>query len=341
MSQSSPHKDAASSTPFETPSKNMRSSVTSSAQTTTRYRDESLSPRVVSDVQVIDADTIVSGAPSLAHGKSAEVVDSNDDDNDSIRLDDDDLEVDAATQALMDKYRAEQNAAEEETRDVRIKVATRIPGVAEAIYQGTSKKEFKCQVKYQGELKIVKETWCRAARNGGFDIRETDIFLTWRGLPLYNSTTMKSLGIKFIGSSRFYAGDGSQVADLSGFTEDRKFVLVEAWTKQVHTDYLEELEQERRRELGEVIEDKEHSPSPVQEAKIRITIRPKQGEPVKISVAASGIVGDLAAKFRAKRQIPSDVKVTIVFDGEKLQDHLSLEDADITDDDLQVDVLLG
>ena len=299
-------------------------------------REESPCPGNVGDSQDIGDDIIESGTRTLEAEKPNEVVEVNDDESDSDMMEDDEDTLDPATQALIDKIRAEQKASEEEVRDVVVQVISRIPGAAEAL-SNINKKHIRCKMKYHGEIKIVKETWCKAVRGGGFNIEAADIFLTWRDNRLYNSTTMQSLGIKFIGSSRYYAGD---TANLSGFTEDRKNVLVEAWTDEAYKKYKEELEQEIRRERGEAIEPKERSLTPVQEAKIKITIRSKQGEPVKVSVPKSGTVADLVAKFRAKRHIAPDVKVTIVFDGEKLQDHLSLEDAEI-DDDLQVDAQLG
>jgi hypothetical protein len=324
-----------SSTAVDTPSRNPRFSAASSTRRTRgQYRDESPTPNR-GDNSPNDDDVIFSGANPIPVESGPDVA-AVDDDNDA--LSDPDSDMDDATKALIEEVRARQIAEEalEETGDIRILVESRIPGAAEAINKTLKGKPFRCRVLYRGELKKVKQSWCNTVRNGGVDIEDTDVIMMWRDNLLYKSTTPQSLGIRFIGSL-LYAGDKS---DLSGFTTSRTEMVIHMWTEESQKQFLEEKEKERQREFGEICEPKERTPSPEPEAKVRVTVRSKQGDPVKVLVPASGTVGDLVATFRSKRNIPEDAKITIVLDGEALQDHMSLQDAEV-DDDIQVDAKFG
>ena len=186
-------------------------------------------------------------------------------------------------------------------------------------------------------LKQVRETWCAVMQMHRVDLNASDVFLTWRGNRLYNTTTLQGLNISVLGNNLLYSPKGNR----EGFSDDRKRVVLEAWTEELFDEYQQEKERERQRLLGELDDEEEDAaPAPEPEERIKVTMRPKQGESVKVSVTASSSVSALIEKFRAKRHIPVEVKISIHFDGETLGEQMTLEDADIGDED-QVEVHMG
>ncbi|CAI4216226.1 unnamed protein product [Parascedosporium putredinis] len=157
------------------------------------------------------------------------------------------------------------------------------------------------------------------------------------GNRLYNTTTLQGLNISVLGNNLLYSPKGNR----EGFSDDRKRVVLEAWTEELFDEHQQEKERERQRLLGELDDEEEDAaPAPEPEERIKVTMRPKQGESVKVSVTASSSVSALIEKFRAKRHIPVEVKISIHFDGETLGEQMTLEDADIGDED-QVEVHMG
>jgi hypothetical protein len=188
-------------------------------------------------------------------------------------------------------------------------------------------------------LKKARNTWCAVMRlNNHADVQDDDVFLTWRGNRLYNMTTLKGLGIEVMGDNYLYAGE--DMGEGAGFSADRKKAVFEAWTEQLYEENVAAKERDRLRLMGELDEEVDAAPEAPPEEKIKITMRARQGEPVKISVPVSATVAVLVEKFRAKRHIPKDISVTIHFDGEELGEGVSLADADIGDED-QVEVHMG
>ena len=185
-------------------------------------------------------------------------------------------------------------------------------------------------------LKNLKTTWCSVMQMNHVDVTANDIFFTWRGRRLYNTTTLQGLSIATMGNDLLYAGD---TGDRRGFSADRRRVVLQAWTEELFEAHLAEEEREEKRRRGELEEEEELPPAVVEE-KLRVTMRSRQGEPVKVAVTASSTVGELVEKFREKRGLPAEASVAIYFDGEKLAEDITLQDADIGDEE-QVEVHLN
>ncbi|SPN96932.1 uncharacterized protein DNG_00451 [Cephalotrichum gorgonifer] len=233
-------------------------------------------------------------------------------------------------QRLAESQESEPKAAE----DLKVQVESLIP---RALDDG---KPVVFKLSSGDPLKTLKTTWCDIMRINNVDLDPADVFFTWRGRRLYNTTTLSGLGISNMGNDLLYAGD---MGDRGGLSADRKRVVLQAWTEVLYQKHLEEEERERLRRLGGLDEEEvagAAGAAPPEEKKIKVTMRPRQGEPVKVALVASSTVGDLVERFRAKRQIPPDVQVAIHFDGERLEEQMALEEADIGDED-QVEVHLN
>lgn len=251
----------------------------------------------------------------------------------SFREDEEDPELQKYVQAAQERKR--QLEKEQEQEQVLAKKNFTIEVVSDIPYTHAAGP---CVFKHfaNDPLKQVRETWCAIMQMHKIDVVANDVFLTWRENRLYNTTTLQGLGISILGNNQLYSKSGGR----EGFSEDRKRVILEAWTEDLFEQHQREKERERLRLLGELDEGVPVAAEPEPEEKFKVTMRPKQGESVKVSATASSTVSVLIEKFRAKRHIPQDVKISIYFDGEKLGDEITLQEADIGDED-QVEVHMG
>lgn len=241
-----------------------------------------------------------------------------------------DPELQAFINAARERQRlAESQKSEEPTETFKVQVESTIPRTL------ISGKPLTFKLTSSDQLKNVKTTWCSVMELNHVDVSAEDIFFTWRGRRLYNTTTLRGLGIATMGNDLLYAGD---MGDRQGFSADRKKVVLQAWTEELYEVHLAEEEKEEMRRRGEL--DEEPEPSAPVEEQIKVAMRPKQGEPVRVTTTASSTIGDLVVKFREKRHLPAEVSVSIYFDGEKLEEGMTLQGADIGDDD-QVEVHLN
>lgn len=244
-------------------------------------------------------------------------------------------ETDPELQAFVNAARERQRLAEAResgaaAENIKVLVESTIPRTL------VSGKPLTFRLTSDDQLKNIKTTWCSVMELNHVDVTAEDVFFTWRGRRLYNTTTLRGLGIATMGNDLLYAGD---VGDRRGFSADRRKVVLQAWTEELFEAHLAEEEKEEMRRRGE-LDEEEPEPSAPAEAKIKVAMRSRQGEPVKVTTTASSTIGDLVAMFREKRHMPAEVKVSILFDGEKLEESMTLQDADIGDDD-QVEVHLN
>ncbi|KAJ9134102.1 hypothetical protein NKR23_g10334 [Pleurostoma richardsiae] len=182
-------------------------------------------------------------------------------------------------------------------------------------------------------MKLVRDTWIsRAIVAGAISPEERDdVFLTWRGSKIYGTTTGLSLGLR---------------PDANGWLEPRAYeeggysrgsLLLEAWTEEDYQAEQEERERQRRRDRGEYSDDDEMSDmqSPVvneeDEEKIRVILKARDTEPVKLTAWASTDVNILIAAYRKQRTVPPDCEISLYFDGDKLAEDSTVGDADIGD----------
>jgi hypothetical protein len=226
-------------------------------------------------------------------------------------------------------------AADESNPKVTIVITSRIPGSCSAVVK----------IRISQRMKIVRDVWIYKQTANGLSIDDEDpskIFLTWKGNRLYSTTTLLSLGIKPEKGKSLRSVSGGSV---EGFTEKWKQILMEAWTDDLYKEYLEKKEKDRKRSLGELGDEEDeqimqaaaHEPTP--EEKIKVILKGRDDEPVKTTVRLTTTVKDLVLLYRTKRDIPSDMDIVLMFDGERLEEHLTVVEAEISDLD-SIDVLV-
>jgi hypothetical protein len=236
----------------------------------------------------------------------------------------------------------ERKAAEQRARDladagkehIHILVTSDVPGTEQ------------CYVKFlfNKPLRLVRDSWIALQLKKGAvlpaDQRE-DILLTWRRKRVYNSSTLLNLGIRPAGDGRVAVdGFGSE-----GLSEQRTRIHMEAWTLDLFQKMEREEELRRRREAGEVMsvdgddgdaaggEDGGDEPEPLKEVKLRIILKARDVDDVKLTVRPETTVETLVTGFRTQRNIEPEKEVSLWFDGERLADDTTMADAEIDDMD--------
>ncbi|XEU97936.1 hypothetical protein FSHL1_003223 [Fusarium sambucinum] len=180
---------------------------------------------------------------------------------------------------------------------------------------------------FDKQLRIARDAWVKHQRKKGLDLNPDDIVLTWRRSKLYNTSTLTGLGIRPAANGKVEAdGLGS-----AGFRENRSVVHIEAWTPELFQEMEQEEQLQRRRDAGEVPDEEE--PQQDERERFIIMLKGRDIEPLECKVMPETTVDTLIAVFRKQRQISTDREVSLWWDGERLEEHVEMETAEIEEHD--------
>ncbi|RGP74319.1 ubiquitin supergroup [Fusarium longipes] len=180
---------------------------------------------------------------------------------------------------------------------------------------------------FDKQLRIARDAWVKHQLKKGLDLNPDDIVLTWRRSKIYNTSTLTSLGIRPSSNG----GVEADVLGSAGFKDNRSVVHIEAWTPELFQEMEQNEELQRRRDAGEVSDDEE----PQQEERERfiIMLKGRDIEPLECKVMPETTVDTLIAVFRKQRQIGTDREVSLWWDGDRLEEHVEMEQAEIEEHD--------
>ncbi|KAF6839922.1 hypothetical protein CPLU01_01519 [Colletotrichum plurivorum] len=321
----------------ETPSKRM----TRAAASRTPRKQEPLPPKPIisiddsdddqddnegggDDDDIYDASPIRNVRRQTSESESCLVVDDDDDvftEKNPPGLDDE--EDDEMEQYLL-QAKERQKAREEEqagTQILDVAVTTNIPGA--------SCKQFRFTLSKQ--LKVLRTAWIQV-QQGRVDLPQAElekVFLTWRGHRLYDFTTLNSLDLP--GELRKATGG------REGFNDEWTQVHMEMWTPDLWEEHQKQVDRQRRHDLGEYSEDEgsagedDAAEAEPEEQKIRVLLKTKTEEPLKTSVRPSTTIGTIMELFRKMRGLALDAPITLMFDGDELEESMTVEEADVGD----------
>ncbi|KAK6212851.1 hypothetical protein QIS74_08853 [Colletotrichum tabaci] len=279
-------------------------------------RRRQTSEPVVSPPLVIDVDS-----------RSAEGGHSEDDPAPPQEEDDDEFKE--YVQRAMERKKA---LEQEANQTVNVLVTSDIPGTKERQFRFTLVKP----------LKILRNAWIDV-QEGRLGIPRAElesVFLTWRGHELYDLTTLHSLDLA--GTFR-RSGGGSDADAGEGFRNDWTNVHMQMWTRELWEEHERQEARRRRHDIGEYSDDEGPGngsderggiPPAVEqetEKKIKVLLKTKTDEPLKTSVRPSTTVGTIMALFRKMRGLAADAPISLMFDGDELEEDMTVEDADIGD----------
>lgn len=191
--------------------------------------------------------------------------------------------------------------------------------------------------RFDKPIRLIRDTWVALQRKKGIPLpiaSDNDIILTWRRKKAYPYSTLRDLGVLPDG----YGGVIVEGYSNDGLSNSRTRVHFEAWTTSLFEEMEHEEELRRKREAGELSEEEEDIYSaPVEEepedVKLRIILQPRELEAVKLNVRPETNVVTLIAAFKSQRTVPDGAEVALWFDGEKMADEMTMEEADIDDMD--------
>lgn len=189
---------------------------------------------------------------------------------------------------------------------------------------------------FDKSLRVVRDSWLAVQHKKGVELPmdvDDEVVLTWRRTKVYSFSTLLSLGIRPQGNGRV------EVDGLSsqGLKDGRTKVHMEAWTPRLFQEMEREEELKRKREAGELSEEEDavvvEEEPPAPEIKLRVILRARDMEEVKLTVRPETSVETLVTGFRAQRDIGSNKDIGIWFDGERLEEHVTMDEAEIDDMD--------
>lgn len=217
---------------------------------------------------------------------------------------------------------AEQNAdSQARKKKVNILVTSRIEG---------SKT---CQIKYffDRQFHQLRQAWTDAQARVNLHVPDTDdLILTWRQNKVYTYSTLSDLGIRPYGDFGIIT-DGNTT---NGLTNNGSMVHMEVWTPQLFEEYLEQEQVRRRREAGELPEEEEEAPEPLEDIKFKINLKARNQPELGLTVRPETTVETLITAFRSQRSVPQDKEITLRFDDELLEEHQTMADTDIDEMDI-------
>ncbi|KAJ4271819.1 hypothetical protein NW762_000525 [Fusarium torreyae] len=211
------------------------------------------------------------------------------------------------------------STGEQKKETIEIMVTSEIPGAS----------ALKMRYLFTKSLRIAREAWIKHQWKKGLSLSADDVILTWRRKRVYNASTLISLGIR-------PAGDGRVEADglgSAGFTDNRTVVHMEAWTPDLFQEMERNEELRRRRDAGELSDDEDEDEGPVEDERFKVVLKGRDMEPFSCTVRPRTTAETIITCFRQQRQIGSDKEVSLWWDGERLEEHIEMEQAEIEDMD--------
>ncbi|KAK4130074.1 hypothetical protein BT67DRAFT_411625 [Trichocladium antarcticum] len=158
------------------------------------------------------------------------------------------------------------------------------------------------------------------------------LFLTWKGNKIYGLSTLASLGARVDAQGRvIQEGEGYVPGGL----------VLEVWDEETYAEYLETREKEKAlvmledgEDEDEEDEDEDEEP-PVPEAKrgIKIMLKAKDHETMKLMAREDTLVEAMIEAFRVQRGVGPEWDVAIYFDGMRLDYDSMIKDIDIDPDE--------
>ncbi|KAH7072740.1 hypothetical protein BKA63DRAFT_576667 [Paraphoma chrysanthemicola] len=214
------------------------------------------------------------------------------------------------------------------------------------------------KVRIDSTLEKTRLAWC--GKQGYSPDMSKNVFFTWKGTRVYDSTTVKRLGIHVDSMGNVSVEGDSNIYDDVNLPK----VYVEAWTDDLFKQHKkEEAAEAAAKKLAAasalVSEEREPTPEPTPKVnKIRLIMKARGKEDFRIAVnpvghfvghdkASTGELtltgqdttfGHIADAYKQRRDIPKSQPITLMFDGDRLAPMDTVADSEVEDMD-SIDVL--
>ncbi|KAL6706855.1 hypothetical protein ACN47E_004998 [Coniothyrium glycines] len=190
-------------------------------------------------------------------------------------------------------------------------------------------------------VKVRIDSLIGKARNAWCDIQKyspemkRNVFFTWKGTRIYDSTSIKRLGIIVDPNGNLSVEGDTNLYDDVNVPK----VVVEAWTEQLfqqrkREDAAEAAARKKAAEASPEVEDREPTPPPPPQAtKVRLILKAKGKDDFKLSVNPDTTFGHIASAYKTKLKIDKHQPITLMFDGDRLMPLDTVADSEIEDMD--------
>jgi len=210
------------------------------------------------------------------------------------------------------------------------------------------------RIKMSQTMKVLRQNFINHARSNGVKIpNDESVFLSWRGIKIYDTTTGLSLHIAPDAEGNIRDEHGHKLNDEArGYHKGGLFF--EAWTDHMFEQFQRSRSMAHLRGFDGILDDDdddegydENMGEPgdggsVQESAplITITLKSKNSELQPVKLGAAATIAELVAAFRTKRGLRASETVALYFDGLKLDEAANICDTELEDGD-EVDVHLS
>ncbi len=226
--------------------------------------------------------------------------------------------------------------AAQETQDAIIKVMVTSP-------LASSAPPLIAKRRINQSVQLLLTVWVNRTRDAGIDIPEdvaAGLFLTWKGHKIYGHSTLASLGVEVDAQGEVRRGRGGAA---EGYARDG--ILLEVWSEEAYEAFLAEKGKQRALEWGADEDDPvadsdgvpyevEAEPEVPRKKGIKIVLKAKEHEPLKMTTRDDTTVEVLVEAFRTQREIEPEWEVAIWFDGERLDEDSLVTEIDVDPDDV-------
>ncbi|KAK6510974.1 hypothetical protein TWF506_010062 [Arthrobotrys conoides] len=228
---------------------------------------------------------------------------------------------------------------------VQILIVSGIPGTKPMVFNR----------KFGQTLGKVRDTWARM--QGFTNDQLPHLILVWQNeTRVFDSTVPRSLGIRFDRDGKMYLGDKGKNYSLAKLDKDEREAIQNGINPEecrvlftaMWDEEFEELmkqreaakEREKAFELSSDHEDEEVVTGiALISQMIEITLKGKHFEELKLKVKPGMKISEVIEKIRDERKLDEDTEIELRFDGDELEEDMTLEEAEI-EDEFQIDVVL-
>ncbi|KAF1845809.1 uncharacterized protein K460DRAFT_417004 [Cucurbitaria berberidis CBS 394.84] len=189
------------------------------------------------------------------------------------------------------------------------------------------------KVRIDSTIDKLRQAWCE--RQGFSADMTKNVFFTWKDTRIYDSTTIKRLGMKVDQNGNVSVKGDPNIYDDVNLPK----VFVEAWTEELFRqrkkeDAADAAAKKKATEQPHEAEEREPTPEPVpQVTKIRLFLKAKGKEDFRLSVNPNTTFADIAQAYKSKREIDKNQPLTLTFDGDRLSPLDIVADSEIEDMD--------
>ncbi|KAK4655355.1 hypothetical protein QC762_301670 [Podospora pseudocomata] len=189
--------------------------------------------------------------------------------------------------------------------------------------------------KAKQDMAPIIPTWIAKQREIGLDIssEELNLFVTWKNNKIYTPNSVASLNLDIDEDGNIVFGDGEGYRML----RQGPALHMQVWDEDNYKDFQQWKDKERSVRYGLVdlteADDAEPVPEEPKKKGIKVVLKAKDLEPLKLSVQEDTTVGTMIEAFRQKRAVGDAWQVSIWLEGDELEEDALVKDTDIDPDE--------